>query len=42
MRAAIKRVLVGIKLVAVYALIILLILIWMLFTTKLKEEDQDE
>lgn len=42
MRTAIKRTLAVIKLVAAYAFVILLILIWMLFTMNLKEDDQNE
>lgn len=42
MWAAIKRVLAGIKLVAVCALIALLILIWLLFTIKFKKENEDD
>lgn len=42
MRTAIKKILTGIKLVAVYALITLLILIWLLFTIKFKKENEDD
>lgn len=42
MRTAIKRALAVIKLVAVYAFVILLILIWVLFTIKFKEENEDD
>lgn len=42
MRTAIKKALAVIKLVAAYAFVILLILIWMLFTMNMKEDNQDE